>query len=160
MGEICIAIGRREIQAEIVQNFSFPADYNASTCAATPDPLRPNYYPSLTTLWAGGHGQRWQDGHNLHSSFNTVLPPNGPSCAAPAAQGAAATGIFSAGSFHQGGCHLLMCDGAVRFITENVESGNKAAPSVCDNNNNAGFESPYGLWGALGTRNGSENKGL
>ncbi len=56
-----------------------------------------------------------------------------------------------------------MTDGAVRFISENVDVGTakeQNARSVCDANGNAGIESPFGIWGAAGTRNGQENKSL
>ncbi|MEM9369437.1 MAG: H-X9-DG-CTERM domain-containing protein, partial [Planctomycetota bacterium] len=64
-------------------------------------------------------------------------------------------------SRHQGGIHVLMGDGAVKFITDSVEAGNRRAHMVWHNgnaaNNNApGSQSPYGLWGALGTRASSE----
>jgi hypothetical protein len=46
-----------------------------------------------------------------------------------------------------------MADGAVRFISENIDTGNLAAPDVRGNG-----PSPYGVWGALGTRQGGEAK--
>ena len=53
---------------------------------------------------------------------------------------------------HQGGAHVLMADGAVKFITDSIEAGNvNASARVL-----AGVESPFGLWGALGTRGSNE----
>jgi hypothetical protein len=53
-----------------------------------------------------------------------------------------------------------MGDGAVVFMTDSVEAGNARAPVPYFRNNanqhGVGFESPYGLWGALGTRASSE----
>ena len=55
-----------------------------------------------------------------------------------------------------------MSDGAVVFMTDSVESGNRRAGAVRRNppgGNGArepGSASPYGLWGALGTKQGRE----
>ena len=56
-----------------------------------------------------------------------------------------------------------MGDGAVVFITDSIEAGDLRAPMVWVNGLNAGppsdlpgSESPYGLWGALGTRANKE----
>jgi hypothetical protein len=51
-----------------------------------------------------------------------------------------------------------MADGAVVFMTDSVEAGDNRASMVWLNNtvNRPGSESPYGLWGALGTRASKE----
>ena len=67
---------------------------------------------------------------------------------------------MSAGSRHQGGAHVLMGDGAVVFITDSVEAGDQTAPPIERGSGDPGWmpgaepgrPSPYGLWGALGTR--------
>ncbi len=48
-----------------------------------------------------------------------------------------------------------MTDGAVKFITDSIEAGNSSAP-VISQPNIPGSQSPYGLWGALGTRGARE----
>jgi hypothetical protein len=173
MAEACFTQGRREIIGNVVSvnglapgAGSFP--YTATNCKASPNPLRPAYYP--TTLPSGqtqslntgeGHGLAWASGNFIFGGINTVLPPNGPSCrGAGATLADQLTAVSTAASYHRGGCHVVMNDGAVRFVTENIESGNPNAVSVTDASGNAGSESPYGLWGALGTRNGSENRSL
>jgi hypothetical protein len=54
-----------------------------------------------------------------------------------------------------------MGDGAVIFMTDSIEAGDSRAPNVWQNGTNLGpsppanvpgSKSPYGLWGALGTR--------
>ena len=48
-----------------------------------------------------------------------------------------------------------MGDGAVRFVTDSIESGNQQAGNIWWNGSGdraPGTQSPYGLWGALGTR--------
>lgn len=56
-----------------------------------------------------------------------------------------------------------MADGAVVFITDSIEAGDSRAPMVWRNGMNIGppsdvpgSVSPYGLWGALGTRANKE----
>lgn len=105
--------------------------------------------------WTGDtiRGYRWGDGCAYFASFSTVLPPNSASCfTTPAALGHWGTGYFSASSYHEGGVLALMTDGAVRFVSENIDSGNQfAAPPTTDN-----APTPYGVWGALGSRKGGE----
>ncbi|MFG0265070.1 MAG: DUF1559 domain-containing protein, partial [Rhodopirellula sp. JB055] len=116
---------------------------------------------------------RWADGVAAIAAVNTILPPNSPSCSA--GKQLTAPGIYSAGSFHAGGAHLLMADGAVKFITESIDHGDSNAAVVRlpqsneaegdnptetdheDDNDSSSqskyvhTESPHGIWGALGT---------
>ena len=66
--------------------------------------------------------------------------------------------IATAGSRHAGGAHVLMGDGAVKFITESIDTGNLQQPTVGRDAPALppGTMSQYGLWGALGTRDISE----
>jgi len=68
-------------------------------------------------------------------------------------------GIATMSSKHQGGVHVLMGDGAVRFVTDSIEAGNSNAGQVWSGGTGdraPGSESPYGLWGKLGTRAAKE----
>ncbi|WP_339677123.1 DUF1559 domain-containing protein [uncultured Gimesia sp.] len=94
--------------------------------------------------------QRFTIGYPFYSGITTVLPPNSPSCSSGGHQG---WGIYSASSMHTGGCHVLMGDGAVRFVSENIDTGNLSAAQVTSGN------SPYGIWGALGSMMGGETVG-
>lgn len=49
-----------------------------------------------------------------------------------------------------------MVDGAVKFISDNIDSGNLSA--VNPPTNGSGL-SPYGIWGALGSKSGNETVG-
>ena len=53
-----------------------------------------------------------------------------------------------------------MADGAVQFITDSVEAGDQKAPVIGANlggpSHQRGKKSPYGLWGALGSRAAKE----
>jgi prepilin-type N-terminal cleavage/methylation domain-containing protein len=91
------------------------------------------------------HGQRWQDGRPQYCGVSTILPPNSATCSSQAG-----TGIYSASSKHTGGIQVVFGDGSVHFISENIDTGNLSlAPS-------ASGISPYGVWGALGTRSAGE----
>jgi prepilin-type processing-associated H-X9-DG protein len=62
-------------------------------------------------------------------------------------------------SRHNGGAHVLMADGAVKFVTDSIEAGNSRAGMVFNGGTGGqrpDSRSPYGLWGALGTRGSSE----
>ena len=63
--------------------------------------------------------------------------------------------LVGASSRHQGGAHVLMTDGAVKFVTDSIDTGNLAVGSITENgvgNRAPGVQSNYGLWGSLGTR--------
>ena len=97
-------------------------------------------------------GRDWMFGEPAFIGFNTVLPPNGPSCSGPNQYPHNATHqLATATSNHPGGVNVLMCDGAVRFVSENINTGNLAAAPVTTG------QSPYGVWGAMGSIAGGES---
>ncbi len=97
-------------------------------------------------------GLRWADGGTDSSIMNTILPPNSPSCNHTATADSK-DGYHSAGSAHTGGAHILMADGAIRFVSDNIDSGNLGAnPSYTS----VTSTSPFGTWGALGSKAGGE----
>jgi len=79
--------------------------------------------------------------------FNTILPPNGPTCT-----NEYKGGIFTAKSRHNGGVSCLMLDGAVKFIDDTIDTGSKTSEREFVTSG----ASPYGVWGALGTRASGE----
>ena len=102
----------------------------------------------------GRHGTSLWDGQAERCGFTTIIAPNGPSCAAGTNNNADSTHVAStASSFHTGGVHTLMVDGAVRFISANIDTGDL---SVASPNQGSSAQSPYGVWGALGTKAGGE----
>ena len=105
-----------------------------------------------SSLWPETRGYHWADGNIRSTGCTTILPPNSASCSTPRSE---FEGIYSAGSLHLGGTHVLMGDGAVVYITETIDSGNPGAPTVFRDGTGGsapGRKSPYGIWGALGTR--------
>jgi prepilin-type N-terminal cleavage/methylation domain-containing protein len=114
---------------------------NPSACKAT---ALQGTYVGGTTLTSWGQGTLWPFGHPHWNFVTTVLPPNSPSCYQSGGDNPSnQRGIFSPNSHHTGGVHVLMGDGAVHFISENVNSGNQTLSNL-------------GVWGALGTINGGE----
>lgn len=97
-------------------------------------------------------GTRWADGR-APNSFCTILPPNSPSCFASGLD-YAGRAMISASSYHSGGVNVSLGDGSVRFVSETVDSGSKTATPISSG------QSPYGVWGAMGSINGGESKGL
>lgn len=109
-----------------------------------------NYPTGTATVRGADVPSMWSDGAPHCAGFTTVLPPNSASCTN--STNYVADSIISASSHHTGGIHALMADGAVRFISNNINSGNLAvAPTTS--------ASPYGVWGALGTKAGNETIG-
>ena len=124
------------------------------------DPERPQFWATTGvnyTATATMRGYRWADMRPLYSCVNTILPPNSEVCLTNNHGG---HGIVPPSSRHQGGAHILMGDGAVVFMTDSVEAGNSRGPVPyyrnAANQSQVGFASPFGLWGALGTRASKE----
>jgi prepilin-type N-terminal cleavage/methylation domain-containing protein/prepilin-type processing-associated H-X9-DG protein len=153
MGEIATSMQDRRVLSEMKQDDGtlWPGILtNPRLCDVFIDPARPAFLSTAATGNATQFkGFRWADGRMQYTGVNTINPPNGVSCNAQA--GDAGPGLATVGSRHQGGAHVLMGDGAVKFITDSIEAGNRnAAPA------NSGAQSAYGLWGSLGTRASSE----
>ena len=104
-------------------------------------------------------GYRWADGIPLFSGFNTILPPNGPIILS--LDQVNSDGVMPPSSRHHGGIQACMADGAVRFITDSVDVGQSSAKTVyLGSYPESHPASPYGVWGAMGTRASGELKGF
>ena len=133
-----------------------------TVCQPFIDPERPKFWsPSALSTLSGGsqnrRGYKWALGRPMYTGMCTILPPNREVCMN---SGSTGRGVVPPSSNHQGGAHILMADGAVIFITDSIEAGNSRSPTVRrigpPNYVAPGSASPYGLWGALGTRASSE----
>lgn len=120
---------------------------NPSLCLAQ---IVGNVYTGSTGAFGG---TRWPDGAPAFTGCTTVLGPNKGSCTQGGWDGE--DGIYEPSSLHVGGVHSLMGDGAVRFISNNINTGNTTiAPPDGPGQPNA--QSPYGVWGSLGSKSGND----
>jgi prepilin-type processing-associated H-X9-DG protein len=102
---------------------------------------------------------KWAYARIFFNGMNTILPPNREVCF----QGTGGNlvhfeGVCPPSSRHQGSCHVLMGDGAVKFVTDSIESGNSNSSQVSEIAGTVpyGSQIPFGLWGSLGTKASSE----
>ncbi|MGB7345478.1 MAG: DUF1559 domain-containing protein [Pirellulaceae bacterium] len=99
-------------------------------------------------------GFRWADGMPLYTGINTVLPPNSPIVLSGNSDDS--SGYFSASSRHQGGALACLADNSVRFISDSIDTGDRSAPTAYVGSVTENAKSPFGIWGAMGTRSSTE----
>lgn len=169
-GEIVTDLGDNDVRTRPVTT---PGGGPAATrvnngnqgCDGEIDPLRPQFWrpgANFTPAGAGpdseaGRGFKWAMGRGVWGYLNIISPPNSHICIDRGGN-AFSNGLYPAGSRHQGGCHVLMGDGAVKFITDSIEAGDQTSRHVSDGTPYLapGSASPFGLWGALGSRAAKE----
>ena len=167
MGEIATDLGDRDIRtiADLERSqWVVQIRNNPKYCfdQGLIDPEKPRFWAPSTPVWGAvnGRGYRWASHRMGMTGMHTILPPNAELCAQRFPGGRT---VCPPSSRHQGGVHILMADGAVVFMTDSVEAGDSRSPQIWRNGNIAGnpsnrpgSPSPYGLWGALGTRASKE----
>jgi prepilin-type N-terminal cleavage/methylation domain-containing protein len=117
-----------------------------------------NNGPGTVNTPTNWRGLRWADGAPAYTGITTILGPNKISC--PSNGGDDRDGILEPSSLHTGGVQVLMGDGTVRFISENINTGNPTLTNPPGGSGNApGGVSVYGVWGALGSINGGDTVG-
>ncbi len=165
-GEVASDMGDDDVRTRAVQLTTDVSLAGATLgCRPSRDPSRPTFWlatPVSPMLFAGEiatpedrRGLKWALDRGLQGAFNTILPPNSELCMVTHSFN---TGIMPPSSRHQGGCHVLMGDGAVKFITDSIEAGNNGSAHVGEGGVRlrSGEKSPFGLWGALGSRGAKE----
>ncbi|HVX62311.1 MAG TPA: DUF1559 domain-containing protein [Pirellulales bacterium] len=143
VSEHSIGQSANSIHGGVAQNVA-TAPTTPSACLAM---ANNGFYTSGTTtaMWVG---QRWPDGAPWYCAFGTVLPPNSPNCVQATSDHG--PGVSSPSSYHPAGVVVGMADASVRFVSESINCGNLGSGNVT-----AG-PSPYGVWGAMGSRDGGE----
>jgi prepilin-type N-terminal cleavage/methylation domain-containing protein/prepilin-type processing-associated H-X9-DG protein len=162
-GELATDLGDRDKRTDANQNKgTFTGLYaNAAICDVDIDPLRPRFWrvgADLPTAVTQKRGFRWAHSAPLYTGVTTAMAPNDVVCLTADHN---SSGYASISSRHQGGAHVLMGDGAVKFITDSIDAGTRGdcvyfsttTPNVL---RPPGSPSPFGLIGALGTRANSE----
>ncbi len=124
--------------------------WNPSACSARYDSSTKQLTGSVRALYRPPGGRAW-DGRPYYVGFSTLVPPNGPTCHWGTCDGNEHMGTAS--SFHPGGANVAMADGSVHFISETIDAGDQ---SVVDIASPGSRTSPWGVWGALGSRSGGE----
>lgn len=128
MSERCLGDGSNGISTRRTDTYQpgvYPNDkFEALTmCRATNT-------ADLTKQGKSNGGVSWLSADHTTTYYHHILPPNDLSCMYPPQRIST-----TANSRHVGGVHSLLCDGSVRFISENID---------------------VGVWQALGSRKGSE----
>jgi prepilin-type N-terminal cleavage/methylation domain-containing protein len=125
-----------------------------ASCISTPrDPSDASHFANtvaVRTDFRPPGGRAW-DGRAYFVFMATAVPPNGPHCQSSGVDGG--WGHPTASSRHPGGAQVVMGDAKVAFISENIDAGTSSATAL----GGGGGKSPYGVWGALGSRQGGES---
>ncbi|HTI51106.1 MAG TPA: DUF1559 domain-containing protein [Planctomycetaceae bacterium] len=87
-------------------------------------------------FWSGIRGAKWMNGHYGDTLYNHGLTPNASQF--DCGNTSHAVGLTAARSRHPGGVHVLLCDGATRFVSNSVD---------------------LTVWQGLGSRQGGEVPG-
>ncbi len=154
LAEVGTSDGERRVQGWVVNGIA-NIQNNPQLCRN----LQENNYvlPAFHGQMGDWRGGRWTDGATAFTGVNPILPPNSPSCSPFGYPNDWDWGVYSASSYHPGGVHVVLGDVATKFITETIDTGNLSAPAPNFEQQNLIFgRSPYGAWGAMGTRNGGE----
>ena len=124
--------------------------------------------------WSG-QGRFFGYMQNNCVSFNTILPPNSISCDFDYAGSTAAwapgryASLAPPMSYHTGGANVAMGDGAVKFVSDTIDTGDlnfvrgltsNGSKTTWGYDKNVSGKSPYGIWGGMGSINGGESGSL
>jgi prepilin-type N-terminal cleavage/methylation domain-containing protein len=105
-------------------------------------------YGSFHTNPSGGEpGLTWAEGFERYIYFSTISAPNTPRCGGGGCQ------IVPASSHHVFGAFVTMCDGSVRWVGDDIDDDYPAGLVYGALDKGA---SNFGVWGALGSRDGRE----
>ena len=161
-GEIATDLGDFDTRTHAAQaGVAIWEPAQSSACEAFRDASTPRLWDASSTALTGDAQRRrgfsWAWGRPFMTGCNTILSPNREVCL-NMREGIIGQGVFTVSSRHPGGAHILLGDGSVDFVSDSIEAGDSNAGHVrvggcCTAPRSP---SPYGLWGALGTRGSKE----
>ena len=152
LGEVAAGGGPRDILGGVAQNLN---SYSPAACLARVGII--NGQRQLTgavrAVFRPVTGRAF-DGRPYFISVTTMSPPNGPHC--NFGGGDWDSSLVPLSSFHTGGATIAMGDGSVHFISQSIDVGNQVVQQQSPGTPTYSGASLYGVWGALGSRNGGE----
>ncbi len=156
MGELAGSGARNEVKGGVALNVGHVDQRGQpALCLARIDPAHPGMLSGATREEFRPHTGRAWDGRPYFVAMATAVRPNGPSCQEGGVDGWFQYATLS--SFHPGGANVVMGDASVRFISETIDAGDPSALEVGNQEGlPGGGPSPWGVWGALGSRAGGE----
>jgi len=158
-----IALGERQRPSKVFDKGAVAVDATASPTNYVPLSCRALFggqqYNGSTTMFTSDDapGYRWAAGNAYFAAMSTILPPNSSICVFGNSGSISAhlfPGIWTPTSEHPGGVQVAFSAGSTRFISNTIDCGNLAAvaPSF-----DSGGVSPYGVWGAMGSKSGGDS---
>jgi len=133
----------------------FP-EVNPDDCMAT---LDGKTYRDGLAAYNFIQGNRWGQGTAAYTMTGTIMPPNTAACRSTAqASDADSYHLVGPTSKHTGGVNGGLMDGSVRFFSDSVNA--RSSGVTFPYTLKATGQSPFGVWGALGSINGGESTAL
>ncbi|MCL2742689.1 MAG: DUF1559 domain-containing protein [Planctomycetaceae bacterium] len=150
------ASGDRDIRRNVAYGGA-GATMTPTYCMSAADPNEPTRIRT-TNGWLAitSKGHRWNCSEYPFAPFHSILPPNSPSCILWG-NSPINNIIASVSSDHSGGANHSCADGSITFVSNTVNAGD---PSHTVSVATSVGESPYGVYGAMGSINGGESKSL
>ncbi|MDR2643330.1 MAG: DUF1559 domain-containing protein [Planctomycetaceae bacterium] len=108
----------------------------------------------------GYMGMTWADGCSGIAAFNSLLPPNSPSCMVGVLNDSPSYNmIITLSSYHPGGANVAMADGSTHFLNNTIQSGDisKTLWYMVDHHSEP---SVFGVLGKLGSAAAGESVSL
>jgi prepilin-type processing-associated H-X9-DG protein len=137
------------IHGGVAQTSSIDSDGDAYVCLSKRGSGKSIQDPRVSQI-----GGRWTDAYSSYTGYYCVLPPNSPTCSGKSDD----SHHVSANSYHPGGANVCFGDGNVRFMSETINAVSNGVTLSTQAVKGHSGESPFGVWGALGTRSAGESK--